>query len=229
LGFNPWYMDDDFSVNEEYFKEAKRLRHSSFDSQTSFDDITLGEDFPFIDARVLHPGTLVVKFGATTGITCGQLIGIQSLTYTEKGVKFAVTDAVVVQWEPGQRFAAPGDSGSVYYAQLGSFTFPIAVHRGQTYVETPNHLARIELGSMVEVNCNSMRRFGKIVEVNKDDTFDVEYDDGQYDKKVRKNLIQGGPKLCQNVSIGTPLVDVVEKFKKYKDMAKVTWFRTKLM
>ncbi len=63
------------------------------------------EDFTFMDARVLHPGTLVVKFGAATGITCGQLIGIRSLTYTEKGVEFAVTDAVVVQLEPGQRFA----------------------------------------------------------------------------------------------------------------------------
>lgn len=32
LGFNPWYMDDDVAVNEEYFKEAKRLRNPSFDS-----------------------------------------------------------------------------------------------------------------------------------------------------------------------------------------------------
>lgn len=226
LGFNPWFMDDDFAVNEEYFKAAKKLRNPSFDSER--DDITVGENFPFIDVRVLHPGTLVVKFGATTGITSGQLIGIRSLTYEEKGVPFAVTDAVVVQWEPGQRFAAGGDSGSVYYAKLGSFTYPIAVHRAQTYIETPNHLARIELGSMVEVDCgSSMWRLGKIVAVNQS-TFEVEFDDKQ-SCTVSRKLIRGGPRLFQNVSIGTPLLDVVKKFKIYKDTAEVTWFRTKLV
>jgi len=219
-------MDDDVAVNEEYFKEAKRLRNPSFDSQS--DDISVGENFPFIDARVLHPGTLVVKFGATTGITSGQLIGIRSLTYEEKGVPFAVTDAVVVQWEPGQRFAAGGDSGSVYYAKLGSFTYPIAVHRAQTYIETPNHLARIELGSMVEVDCSSMWRLGKIVAVNQGGIFDVECEGGQRYTVPRK-LIRGGPRLFQNVSIGTPLLDVVKIFKAYKDTAEVTWFRTKLV
>lgn len=85
----------------------------------------MGENFPFIDARVLHPGTLVVKFGATTGITSGQLIGIRSLTYEEKGVPFAVTDAVVVQWEPGQRFNLLLGGTLEVYTRPNSVLLPI--------------------------------------------------------------------------------------------------------
>lgn len=99
----------------------------------------------------MHPGTLVVKFGAATGITCGQLIGIRSLTYTEKGVEFAVTDAVVVQLEP--------------------------------------------LGSMVEVHCSSMWRLGKIVEVNQNRAFVVEYDDRQRAFEVAQDCFKMFPSV----------------------------------
>eukprot|EP00981_Chlorochromonas_danica_P013990 scaffold7211_cov247-Ochromonas_danica.AAC.6 len=141
-GFNPWYMDDDVYTNEEFYTGLKRLERPSFDSQS--DSIGQDEDFPFIDATLLHPGTTVVKIGATTGITSGTLVGIRSVVYTEKQdgneVQVPANNVVAVQWEQGQRFAAGGDSGSVYYAKLGSFTYPIAIHRAQVTVETPNYL-----------------------------------------------------------------------------------------
>jgi hypothetical protein len=67
------------------------------------------------------------------------------------------------------------------------------------------------------------------VAVNQGDTFDVECDAGQAYGALPRKLIRGGPRLFQNVSIGTPLLDVVTKFKAYKDTAEVTWFRTKLV
>jgi hypothetical protein len=170
-------MDDDISANEEFFLAEQRLRHMSFDSTS--DVLSLGEDFPFLDASLLHPGTHIVKIGATTGITSGLLVGVRSVTYEEKGTRYLVDSAVVVQWEPGQRFAAGGDSGSVYYAKLGSFTYPIAIHRAQAIIETPNYLKA------------------------------------------------GGDKLCQIVSIGTPLRNVVLEFKRIYDVSAVSWFKTK--
>ena len=141
-GFNPWYMDDDVYANEEFYTGLKRLERPSFDSQ--LDSIGPGANFPFINAGQLHPGTTIVKIGATTGITTGTLVGVRNVTYTEKrnggNVEVSAKNVVAVQWEQGQRFAAGGDSGSIYYAKLGSFTYPIAIHRAQVTVETPNYL-----------------------------------------------------------------------------------------
>lgn len=89
-----------------------------------------------MSADLLHPGTVIVKIGSTIG----QLIGVNNVEYREGSHEFQVFGAVVAQCEPGQRFAASGDSGSVYYANLGSFTFPIAIHRAQVIYETPNYL-----------------------------------------------------------------------------------------
>lgn len=135
---NPWYFDDDIFANEEYFKELQRNRSPSFDS--SVDDISLVDDYPFIDLSMLTPGTEIVKMGASTGITSGRLIGSRTVEYSESGVNYCAEYAVVVRWDVGQRFTAGGDSGSVYYAKLGSFTFPIAIHRGAAYIKTPNYL-----------------------------------------------------------------------------------------
>jgi hypothetical protein len=66
----------------------------------------------------------------------------------------------------------------VYYAKMGSFSFPIAIHRAQVIIETPNYL-------------------------------------------------EGGPPTCQVVSIGTPLREVVEKFREHKDGSDVVWFKKK--
>jgi hypothetical protein len=173
---NPWYMDDDVSANVEYFTALVRSNRLSFDSTT--DSISPSDNFPFLSAGLLYPGTAIVKIGNTTGNTSGQLIGIRNVTYTESSKEHHVVGAVVVQWEPGQRFASGGDSGSVYYAKMGSFSFPIAIHRAQVIIETPNYL-------------------------------------------------EGGPPTCQVVSIGTPLREVVEKFREHKDGSDVVWFKKK--
>lgn len=100
------------------------------------------DNFPFLVLASLQPGCPIVKIGATTSNTIGQFLNIASVEYSAKPPgsndcePITVRNAVLVQWEPGQRFTAEGDSGCVYYAKLGSFYHPIAVHRGQVVYRT---------------------------------------------------------------------------------------------
>lgn len=135
---NPFYMDDDVYANEGYFKQLSKLRRPSFDSCN--DSLHHEDDFPFLDPKALQPGTIIGKFGITTGITFGLFVGVKSIDYMEGGKNYSVDNAVVVQWEPGQRFTQGGDSGSVYYAKIGSFTYPIAIHRAQVVSKDKNYL-----------------------------------------------------------------------------------------
>jgi hypothetical protein len=125
---NPWCMDDDVYANEDFYTALVRSTRLSFDS--SNDSITPDDDFPVLSADVLVSGTAIVKIGSTTGNTMGQLIGVQNVNYTEGTQSHKVVGAIVVQWEPGQRFISGGDSGSVYYAKLGSPIFATASLKG---------------------------------------------------------------------------------------------------
>jgi hypothetical protein len=106
---NPWYIDDDRETNPDFFGLVQEISGDK-------------DDFPFYHFSKFPPGTQVVKLGLTTGNTAGQFVGLRdiSVEVKENGVKVlrTVENDVVVQWEPGQRFAAGGDSGSVYYAKL---------------------------------------------------------------------------------------------------------------
>ena len=93
-----------------------------------------------MSADLLYPGTEIVKIGSTTGNTTGRLIGVENCKFVENSKEFNVYGAIVVRWEPGQRFTSGGDSGSVYYAKVGTFTFPIAIHRAQVVHVTHNYL-----------------------------------------------------------------------------------------
>lgn len=181
-GFNPWYMDDDLYANEEFYTSLKRYNHPSFDSQT--DSISPDDDYPFLDAGILQPGTQIVKSGATSGITAGLLVGLRAVQYeTPSGKVYSPRKVIVVQWEPGQPFTRTGDSGSVYYAKIGSFTYPIAIHRGVCKIETDDYLS-----------------------------------------------IQSGVnlKLASIMSFGTPIVDIINEFKKHNDdFYTFEWFKSK--
>jgi hypothetical protein len=52
---------------------------------------------------------------------------------------YAPEKALLVQWL-GQLFTSGGDSGSIYYAKLGSFTYAIAIHRAQVTLTSSNYL-----------------------------------------------------------------------------------------
>lgn len=108
VGFNPCYLDDNVYANEVYFKTL--VRRASFDSEV--DTLELPDDYPFLDPASLQPGCLIVKIGATTGNTIGQFLCIASVQYSAKlhgsndREPSEVRNAILVQWEPGQRFTA---------------------------------------------------------------------------------------------------------------------------
>ena len=69
-------MDGDVFANEVLFTALKRSTRQSFDSAT--DSITPDDNFPFVSADLLYPGTEIVKIGSTTGNTTGRLIGVEN-------------------------------------------------------------------------------------------------------------------------------------------------------
>lgn len=90
------------------------------------------------DDKLFEEGTEVFKIGATTGITRGYICDHRDVYQADKtNGKFGITkvnwkEMIVVRWLPGQRFSAPGDSGSIYYVARGCGYLPIAVHRGSS-------------------------------------------------------------------------------------------------
>lgn len=84
----------------------------------------------FSDMEKLEPGTTVIKIGATTGITFGEYVGVASFRFGHNKSE-SILNGVVIQWKPNTRFTAAGDSGCLYYAIIGCFRYPIAIHRAQ--------------------------------------------------------------------------------------------------
>jgi hypothetical protein len=105
-------MDDDFQANDEYFRALKKHSNDELlkdDETESFSPSC--QEFPFINASLLQPVTVVVKIGSASGITSGQLIGIiRIVIFERRGKKNVSENAIFLQWEPEQRFTSGGDS-----------------------------------------------------------------------------------------------------------------------
>jgi hypothetical protein len=104
-----------FKQMGEYFRVLKKHSHGGSLKDDENNSIShSSEEFSFIYASLLQPGTVVVKIGPASGITSGHIIGIRNVTFEHRG--------------------------SIFDANLSSFTYPIAIHRAQVTFTSSNYL-----------------------------------------------------------------------------------------
>ena len=78
----------------EYFRVLKKHSHGGSLKDDETDSIShSSEEFPFINASLLQPGTVVVKIGPASGITSGHIIGIRNVTFALSSMRSCFTSS----------------------------------------------------------------------------------------------------------------------------------------